>query len=185
MRSKMGTVVPKMGTTVHLDADQTAYGKAIADALRRELGPTHQAIKTVMRWTGASERTAKYWLSGERGPSGEHLIRLAQHSDAVLITTLAMAGGDCRRSSGTDVQAVQNGFLCYNTSDRMTLCPRDHHSFRCTNWSGHSGSAEISVCILRIFCGVFPCACGECSPQSPHLARRIHCTSGNNQTGQG
>ena len=91
MRIKMGTSVPKMGTTVHLDADQTAYRKAIADALRRELGPTHQAIKTVMRWTGASERTAKYWLSGERGPSGEHLIRLAQLSDAVLITILTMA----------------------------------------------------------------------------------------------
>ena len=91
MRIKMGTVVPKMGTTVHLDADQAAYRKAIADTLRRELGHTHQAIKTVMRWTGASERTAKYWLSGERGPSGEHLIRLAQHSDAVLITILTMA----------------------------------------------------------------------------------------------
>lgn len=91
MRIKMGTSVPKIGTTVHLDTDQTAYRTAIADALRRELGPTHQAIKTVMRWTGASERTAKYWLSGERGPSGEHLIRLAQHSDAVLITILIMA----------------------------------------------------------------------------------------------
>ena len=91
MRIKMGTSVPKMGTTVHLDADQAAYRKAIADTLRRELGHTHQAIKTVMRWTGASERTAKYWSSGERGPSGEHLIRLAQHSDAVLITILTMA----------------------------------------------------------------------------------------------
>ena len=91
MRIKMGTSVPKMGTTVHLGADQAAYRKAISDTLRRELGPTHQAIKTVMRWTGASERTAKYWLSAERGPSGEHLIRLAQHSDAVLITILTMA----------------------------------------------------------------------------------------------
>lgn len=91
MRIKMGTVVPKMGTTLHLAAGQTRYRKAIADALRRELGPTHQAIKTAMRWTGASERTAKYWLSGERGPSGEHLILLAQHSDAVLLTILTMA----------------------------------------------------------------------------------------------
>ncbi len=91
MRIKMGTSVPKMGTTVHLAADQAAYRKAIADTLRREVGPTHQAIKTVMRWTGVSERTAKYWLSGDRGPSGEHLIRLAQHSDAVLITFLSMA----------------------------------------------------------------------------------------------
>ena len=91
MRSKMGTVVPKMGTTVHLAADQTRYRKAVAAALRAELGPTHQAIKTAMRWTGASERTAKYWLSGKRGPSGEHLILLAQHSDAVLMTILTMA----------------------------------------------------------------------------------------------
>ena len=91
MRIKMGTSVPKMGTTVHLDADQAANRKSIADTLRRELGSKHQAIQTVMRWTGASERTAKYWLSGERGPSRKHLIRLAQHSDAVLITILTMA----------------------------------------------------------------------------------------------
>ena len=91
MRVKMGTVVPKRGTTVHLAADQARYRRAIADALRRELGPTHQAIKTAMRWTGASERTAKYWLSGERGPSGEHLILLAQHSDAVLVSILTLA----------------------------------------------------------------------------------------------
>jgi hypothetical protein len=91
MRIKMGTPVPKMGTTVHLAADQARYRRAIADALRQELGPTHRAIKTAMRWTGASERTVKYWLSGERGPSGEHLILLAQHSDAVLTTILTMA----------------------------------------------------------------------------------------------
>jgi len=76
MRAKMGTVVPKKGTTVHLRADQAAY---------------HEAVKTAMRWTGASERTVKYWLSGERGPSGEHLIVLAQHSGTVLLTILAMA----------------------------------------------------------------------------------------------
>ncbi|MBC7739068.1 MAG: XRE family transcriptional regulator [Candidatus Saccharibacteria bacterium] len=75
----------------HLSADQAAYRKAIAAALRAELGQTHQAVKTAMRWTGASERTVKYWLSGERGPSGDHLIVLAQHSDTVLLTILAMA----------------------------------------------------------------------------------------------
>lgn len=82
----------EMGTTVHMHADQAADRKAIADILRREPGPRHQAIKTVMRWTGASERTAKYRLSGKRRPSGEHLILLAQHSDAVLVTILTMAG---------------------------------------------------------------------------------------------
>ena len=91
MRIKMGTVVAKMGTTAPLLADQTRYRKAVAAALRAELGPTHQAIKTAMRWTGASERTAKYWLPGERRPSGEHLILLAQDSDAVLVALLTMA----------------------------------------------------------------------------------------------
>ena len=65
LRRKMGTYVPKMGTTVHLATDKTFYRKAIAAALHDELGTTHQAIKAAMRWTGASERTVKYWLSGE------------------------------------------------------------------------------------------------------------------------
>lgn len=91
LRRKMGTYVPKMGTTVHLATDKTCYRKAIAAALHDELGTTHQAIKAAMRWTGASERTVKYWLSGERGPSGGHLILLALHSDAVLVTILTMA----------------------------------------------------------------------------------------------
>ena len=42
MRIKMGTSVPKVGTTVHLDADQTAYSKAIADALG--LSHDHQVL---------------------------------------------------------------------------------------------------------------------------------------------
>ncbi len=91
MRAKMGTIVPKKGTTVQIEADQARYREAVAAALRKDLGQTHQAIKTAMRWTGASERAVKYWLSGERGPSGEHLIALAQHSDMVLVTILAMA----------------------------------------------------------------------------------------------
>jgi hypothetical protein len=43
-----------------------------------------------MRWSGASERAArywfavKYWFSGERGPSGDHLVARARPSDAVL-----------------------------------------------------------------------------------------------------
>jgi len=92
MRVKMGTVVPKMGTFVHLVDEPTDYRTAIAMALHEELDDTHRAIKMAMRWTGASERTVKYWLSGERGPSGDHLIALARHSDAVLYVVLALAG---------------------------------------------------------------------------------------------
>jgi hypothetical protein len=92
MRVKMGTVVPKMGTFVHLVEEPTDYRTAIAMALHDELDDTHRAIKIAMRWTGASERTVKYWFSGERGPSGDHLIALARHSDAVLYVVLALAG---------------------------------------------------------------------------------------------
>ena len=96
MRSKKGTSFPKKGTFVHRsgrgDSADVSYGIAIAAGLRRELGTTHQAVKSVMRWTGASERTVKYWFSGSRGPSGEHLIALAASSDVILDVILRRAG---------------------------------------------------------------------------------------------
>jgi hypothetical protein len=96
MRSKKGTFVPKKCTIVP-DGFQSgglalSFAEAISAALRRELGNTSGAIKIVMRWTGASERTVKYWFTGERGPSGEHLVLLAAHSDAVFRTILVLAG---------------------------------------------------------------------------------------------
>ena len=53
---------------------RSVYTAALAAVLRAEV--EHQGIgaKTIMKWTGASERAVKGWLSGERGPSGEHLI---------------------------------------------------------------------------------------------------------------
>ena len=57
-----------------------------------ELRGTRRAIKTVAKWTGASERTAKNWLSGKRGPSGQHLIALLGQSDALLDRVLVLAG---------------------------------------------------------------------------------------------
>jgi hypothetical protein len=69
-----------------------AYASSIADALRTELGQSHRATKTLMRWTGASDRTAKNWLNGSFGPSGCHLIQLARESDIVLATVLGLAG---------------------------------------------------------------------------------------------
>ena len=67
------------------------YAAAIASALRAELGETHRAVKTVMRWTGANERTVKNWLAGNSGPSGEHLVSLLRHSDATLEAILLLA----------------------------------------------------------------------------------------------
>src|SRR3546814_16509355 len=59
----------------------TRYAVMIAQALRGELGSSHRATKTLMRWTGASERTAKHWLAGHHGPGGGHLIALLRESE--------------------------------------------------------------------------------------------------------
>jgi hypothetical protein len=68
------------------------FPSAIATGLRKQLGETHQAVKTVMKWTGANERTVKNWLAGANGPSGEHLIHLFRHSDEVFDAFLCLAG---------------------------------------------------------------------------------------------
>jgi hypothetical protein len=67
------------------------FGALIAKALRAELGSNHRTIKTVMRWTGASERTVKHWFAGTHGPRGEHLVALSRHSDEVFRAFLLLA----------------------------------------------------------------------------------------------
>jgi hypothetical protein len=69
------------------------YAQGVAAALQQELGSTHQAVKTLMKWTDVNERTAKNWLSGSSGPRGEYLARLVMHSDQVLAGFL----GICQR----------------------------------------------------------------------------------------
>ena len=81
-------MLPKKGN-IFLSQDQ--YAKGMAQALKTELGSTHQAVKTLMRWTRASEKTAKNWLAGKSGPRGEHLAALIQHSDLALNAFLVMA----------------------------------------------------------------------------------------------
>lgn len=68
------------------------FADEIAAALRRALGDSRAGAKVVASWTGANEKTVKNWLSGRYGPSGEHLVSLAQHSDEVLETFLSLAG---------------------------------------------------------------------------------------------
>lgn len=68
------------------------YRQAISTALSQELCGAGQAAKATMRWTGASERTTKNWISGSYGPSAEYLIELMRHSDTVLAVVLELAG---------------------------------------------------------------------------------------------
>lgn len=67
------------------------FSDLVSVALRNELGETRRTIKTIMRWTGASERTVKNWLSATHGPSGEHLVKLARHSDEVFELVLLLS----------------------------------------------------------------------------------------------
>src|ERR1700748_291644 len=84
---------PKAGKKFPRDVGSPAanYASLIAEMLRTELGNSHQAHKTLMRWTGANERTAKNWLSGSNGPCGEHLLRLMEHSDRVFECVLRLS----------------------------------------------------------------------------------------------
>lgn len=88
-------MLPKKGKKLHHggsgDGSEANLARAVAAALRSELGSTHQAIKTVMRWTGASERTVKHWFAGTHAPSGEHFVVLVRHSDEVLKMFLILA----------------------------------------------------------------------------------------------
>jgi hypothetical protein len=45
-----------------------------------------------MRWTGASNRTARNWLNGAASPSGYHLVCLARESNEVLAAMLLLSG---------------------------------------------------------------------------------------------
>src|SRR6266567_4244714 len=89
MFPKKGNVFPKRNGT---GKSPLEYAERVSAALRMELGDTHRATKTVMRWTRASERTAKNWLNGEIGPNGHYLIQLIRESDAVLHAILLAAG---------------------------------------------------------------------------------------------
>jgi hypothetical protein len=52
---------------------------------------------------GASERTVKHWFAGTHGPSGQHLVALASHSDAVFTRFLQAAN---RHSSLVGLELV-------------------------------------------------------------------------------
>jgi hypothetical protein len=91
MIQKMGNSFP---TQEGVGKDRTTYAGLISDALKLELGGSPNSIGTLLGWTSAHERTAKNWLAGTNGPSGEHLIELMRHSDAALVAIMKAAGRD-------------------------------------------------------------------------------------------
>lgn len=88
-------MLPKTGSRFPVSGSKPSeadYIRHISTALRADLGPTRAATKTIMRWTGVSDHTARNWLNGTVGPSGHHLVCLTRESDAVLAALLEMAG---------------------------------------------------------------------------------------------
>ena len=89
MFPKKGKIFPSRSQATETDV---SYASAISLALRSELGGSHRAVKTIMQWTTANERTIKNWLAGTSGPQGQHLIDVIRHSDAALSAVLGLAG---------------------------------------------------------------------------------------------
>lgn len=81
----------QLRNATHLMSD-SRLAEQIGEALRIELGGSRRATKTVMRWTGVSDTTARSWLNGRTSPSGLHLLELAAHSEPVMIFFLEATG---------------------------------------------------------------------------------------------
>ena len=66
------------------NSESLEFAATIAQTLHLDFGETGKSIKTVMKYTGAGERTVKNWFQGKNGPNGENLIKLMRHSDKIL-----------------------------------------------------------------------------------------------------
>ncbi|MEQ1537890.1 MAG: hypothetical protein ABL928_03100 [Sphingorhabdus sp.] len=85
---------PKKGNSFPIGRDaltDAEFAQVIGSALKVEFGSTRHGAKTIMKWTGVSQRTAKNWLNGSNAPSGMHLMLLARESNAVLKAIMLMA----------------------------------------------------------------------------------------------
>lgn len=102
MLPNTGTILPGRGATI----TEQDYASLIRQALRDELGGSRAAAKSIMRWTGASNRTARNWLNGAASPSGYHLVCLARESNAVLAAMLSLSGRP-ELALSADIHAVE------------------------------------------------------------------------------
>jgi hypothetical protein len=102
MLPKSGTLLPARGAKF----TERDYASQIRQALRDELGGSRVAAKAIMRWTGASNRSARNWLNGAASPSGYHLLCLARESDAVLGAILSLSGRP-ELALSVDIRAIE------------------------------------------------------------------------------
>ena len=89
---KIRSVSGKVFLNCPAGAANGSFAQVIAEALRRDFGGTHAAVKSVVNLIGANERAVKNWFQAKNGPSGEHLVDLVRTSDEVLEAVLIMSG---------------------------------------------------------------------------------------------
>jgi hypothetical protein len=121
---KKGKYIPAGARTARQGLN---YVTVVTAGLRKELGDTHQAIKTIMKWTGANERTVKNWLGGRYGPNGGHLIDLFRNSDEVLDAFLRLAGREefiAAKELVTVHKALEEALMRIDPLMRETTRPR-------------------------------------------------------------
>ncbi len=110
MRTKKGNLLHSKGKKLPLfnmaAQSPIGYARAIAEALRQEMTSDDVSAKTIMRWTGASERAVKGWIGGKPGPRGEHLIALMAESDEVFLAVLRLVRRD-RSNLSPDLDVVK------------------------------------------------------------------------------
>jgi len=110
VRTKKGNQLHSKGNKLpffeNAEDARECYAREIGNALRSEIAATGRTAKDIMRWTRASERAVKGWISGRRGPTGEHLIPLMARSDAVFAAVLKVTGRE-RSSRSRQVAEVR------------------------------------------------------------------------------
>ena len=89
------------------DSDLAAQ---IGAALQKELGASRRATKSVMRWTGVSDTTARAWLHGRVSPSAIHMVALAANSDSVMTLLLELTGHEGLKL-GLEVQTIEKALV--------------------------------------------------------------------------
>ena len=87
---------------------ESALSEQIGEALRQDLGASRRATKTVMRWTGVSDTTARAWINGHAAPSASHLLALAANSHPVMILLLRVTGHG-ELELGIDLHEIERG----------------------------------------------------------------------------
>lgn len=100
-----GEELPKKGKKLPSVRRRREHIHALAAVLKEELA-RGASIKTIMAWTGASERTVKGWLSGSSGPSGLYLEGLVRSSEAVY-ELLMIRTGRSRIVSRQNLEALK------------------------------------------------------------------------------